>query len=444
MSAGRGAPRVEPFPFRLLEGLTRAEVAAARRLRRVASRAINLGKLSKELENILQVPVRARLKTVRQATAASLAALPGQAGGSVGVLLAPADRARARDGARVLVIAEPALAVTVTALALGRAPPPIVAAPATPAPELAGALAAIVRAVAARAHADAAPAVLHAGPGAPMLLDLAAAGTALAANLLAANLLAANLTVLVGDEAFSALVVVDGARMPADREARGPLDPPPWGFSSAALASLGPTPLALRVVVASCLATVGELARLAPGDVLLTGLTGWMAASAEELRAHGPRGRVALVAPRGEVGLVAELSGPGRLVLSAERVAMPLVATDATREPPPRGGNARMDPKDTAAHAQTAPLPLGPHDVLADVPLVVRVELGAAELSASAWADTRPGDVIALGRGIGEPVVLRVSGTEVARGELVVIEGELGVRVLSRAGARALGDEVAS
>ena len=89
MSAGRGAPRVEPFPFRLLEGLTRAEVAAARRLRRVASRAINLGKLSKELENILQAPVRARLKTVRQATAASLAALPGQAGGSVGVLLAP-------------------------------------------------------------------------------------------------------------------------------------------------------------------------------------------------------------------------------------------------------------------------------------------------------------------------------------------------------------------
>ena len=103
-----------------------------------------------------------------------------------------------------------------------------------------------------------------------------------------------------------------------------------------------------------------------------------------------------------------------------------------------------MDSKDTAAHAQTAPLPIGAHDVLADVPLVVRVELGAAELSASAWADTRPGDVIALGRGIGEPVVLRVSGTEVARGELVVIEGELGVRVLSRAGARALGDEVAS
>lgn len=422
--AGR-PPRVEPFPYRLLEGLTRAEVAAARQVRRVAARAINLGKLAKELDNILRAPVVARLKTVREATAASLAVLPE---GSVGVLLAPADRARARDGARVLVIAEPALAATAAALALGRAPPPLVAAPPAPTPELAGALAAIVRAVAARAHADAAPAVLHAGPGAPMLLDLASAGTALAANL----------TVLVGDEAFSVLVVVDAARIFADREARGPLDPPPWAFSGAALASLGPTPLALRVVVASCLATVGELARLAPGDVLLTGVPSPPLA---ELRAYGPGGRVTLVAPRAEVGLVAELSGPDRLVLSAERVAMPLVATDATGEPPPRG--ARMDPKDTA-HAQTAAPPLGAHDVLADVPLVVRVEIGAAELSASAWADTRPGDVLALGRGVGEPVVLRVSGTEVGRGELVAIEGELGVRVLSRAGARAQGDEVAS
>ena len=425
MSPGAGRPpRVEPFPFRHLEGLTRAEVSGARRVRRAVSRAVNLGKLSKEMENILRVPVVARLKTVREA---SLAVLPE---GSVGVLLAPADRAGARDGARVLVIVEPALAVTATALALGRAPPPLVAPPPAPAPELAGAFAAVVRAVAARAHADAAPAVLHAGPGAPLLLDLASAGTALAANLI----------VLVGDEAFSVLVVVDAARMLADREARGPLDPPPWAFSGAALASLGPTPLALRAVVASCVATVGELARLAPGDVLLTGAPSPPTA---ELRARGLAGRVTLVAPRGEVGLVAELSGPDRLVLSAERVAMPLVATDATGEAPPRGANARMDPKDTA-HAQTAAPPLGAHDVLADVPLVVRVEIGAAELSASAWADTRPGDVLALGRGVGEPVVLRVSGTEVGRGELVAIEGELGVRVLSRAGARASGDEVAS
>jgi flagellar motor switch protein FliM len=75
-----------------------------------------------------------------------------------------------------------------------------------------------------------------------------------------------------------------------------------------------------------------------------------------------------------------------------------------------------------------------PTDVLADVDIVVRVELGAAEIPASAWAKTRAGDVIALGRKVGEPVVLRVSGTEVAKGELVHVDGELGVRILSRTG----------
>ncbi|MBL9110216.1 MAG: FliM/FliN family flagellar motor switch protein [Myxococcales bacterium] len=75
-----------------------------------------------------------------------------------------------------------------------------------------------------------------------------------------------------------------------------------------------------------------------------------------------------------------------------------------------------------------------PIDALADVPLVVRVELGVAELSASAWAKTRPGDVLTLGRKVGDPVVLRVSGTEIAQGELVHVDGELAVRILSRSG----------
>ena len=71
-------------------------------------------------------------------------------------------------------------------------------------------------------------------------------------------------------------------------------------------------------------------------------------------------------------------------------------------------------------------------EVILDAPLVVRVELGAVTLTAREWASLGAGDVIALGRRVSEPIILRVAGVEVARGELVDIEGELGVRIRQR------------
>jgi flagellar motor switch/type III secretory pathway protein FliN len=64
-----------------------------------------------------------------------------------------------------------------------------------------------------------------------------------------------------------------------------------------------------------------------------------------------------------------------------------------------------------------------------EAPVVVRVELGTVILQAREWGALSPGDVIETGRRIAEPVVLRVAGQEVARGELVNIDGELGVRI---------------
>jgi type III secretion protein Q len=61
--------------------------------------------------------------------------------------------------------------------------------------------------------------------------------------------------------------------------------------------------------------------------------------------------------------------------------------------------------------------------------------VGAVTLSASEWALLGEGDVIALGRRVSEPVLLRIGGAEVARGELVDIEGELGVRIRERSRA---------
>ena len=64
-----------------------------------------------------------------------------------------------------------------------------------------------------------------------------------------------------------------------------------------------------------------------------------------------------------------------------------------------------------------------------DAPVVVRVEIGAVSLAARQWAALKPGDVLQTGRRIAEPVTLRIAGREVARGDLVSVEGELGVRI---------------
>ena len=65
-----------------------------------------------------------------------------------------------------------------------------------------------------------------------------------------------------------------------------------------------------------------------------------------------------------------------------------------------------------------------------DVPVELVVELARIELSLSELAALRPGEVLATGRAIGEHVVLRAGERVIARGELVDIEGEVGVRVL--------------
>ena len=74
---------------------------------------------------------------------------------------------------------------------------------------------------------------------------------------------------------------------------------------------------------------------------------------------------------------------------------------------------------------------------LEHAPVVVRVELGTVEMKAREWAELGPGDVIALGRWVGDPAILRVGGVELARGELVQVDGEYGVRILARTGLRA-------
>ncbi|MCD7709619.1 MAG: flagellar motor switch phosphatase FliY, partial [Clostridiales bacterium] len=68
-------------------------------------------------------------------------------------------------------------------------------------------------------------------------------------------------------------------------------------------------------------------------------------------------------------------------------------------------------------------------DLIMDVPLEVTVELGRTSKSISDILDFGPGKIIELNRIAGEPIDVLVNGKHVARGEVVVIEENFGVRI---------------
>jgi type III secretion system YscQ/HrcQ family protein len=69
------------------------------------------------------------------------------------------------------------------------------------------------------------------------------------------------------------------------------------------------------------------------------------------------------------------------------------------------------------------------NELLGELPIEVGCELGRVTMSGRELAQLRPGAVVPVGRPLAGPVDLTVGGRVVARGELVDVEGELGVRV---------------
>jgi flagellar motor switch protein FliN len=66
-----------------------------------------------------------------------------------------------------------------------------------------------------------------------------------------------------------------------------------------------------------------------------------------------------------------------------------------------------------------------------DIPVTLVVELGRLNLTLTRLGELKPGDVVELGRHAREPVELTSNGRLVARGELVQIDTDLGVRISS-------------
>ena len=69
-------------------------------------------------------------------------------------------------------------------------------------------------------------------------------------------------------------------------------------------------------------------------------------------------------------------------------------------------------------------------DVILDIDLPVVVRFGRTDLPLRTLTRLGPGSVIDLGRSPDEPVELMVSNRVVARGEVVIVGGNYGIRIL--------------
>jgi flagellar motor switch protein FliN/FliY len=83
-------------------------------------------------------------------------------------------------------------------------------------------------------------------------------------------------------------------------------------------------------------------------------------------------------------------------------------------------------PPANGAHADEGP---GDLSLVLDVPVELAVEIGRARMTIREMLAIAPGSIIALNRIAGEPVDLLVNGKRIARGEVVAIDEEFGLRV---------------
>lgn len=197
--------------------------------------------------------------------------------------------------------------------------------------------------------------------------------------------LVSDVTLLLEGRPFSLTVFVVGAETASVPEP--------------SLAQLGELTLRVPLVVGSVAVDRRELLGLETGGALLLG-------EGATIDGQG-RGHGILVGPQSERGISAELRPDGRLVVGE-----------------PAEARLSVEPaKPVTSDGETLT------DVLLETPVVVRVELGAVSMTAREWARLGAGDVIETAQRIAEPVVLRIAGREVGRGELVNVDGQVGVRI---------------
>jgi len=94
--------------------------------------------------------------------------------------------------------------------------------------------------------------------------------------------------------------------------------------------------------------------------------------------------------------------------------------------PVPGAGEVAYEPLAGGAVADVDPSDL---DMVLDVPVELTVEIGRTTMTIRETLEIGPGAIITLNKMTGEPVDLLVNGRRIARGEVVAIDEEFGLRV---------------
>jgi len=198
------------------------------------------------------------------------------------------------------------------------------------------------------------------------------------------------------------------ARMLVTVPERVPVRPP---RSKQLLAAMGATPRTLEHVIGAGYASVRSVTDLRVGDVVLVDA------------------RVRALAPAdARNGVPIELVTNEKLRIGRASISLapePLpVEKKAMTEPDSSGATVEMP----ALADESSPIA----EAIADMPVLVRVEAGSVTLPARDWASVEVGDVVVLDARVGDAVTLRVGGKVVGRGDLVEVDGSIGVRIVER------------
>ena len=125
----------------------------------------------------------------------------------------------------------------------------------------------------------------------------------------------------------------------------------------------------------------------------------------------------------------------GRVRIASERVEEPVAALDGLRD---KGMFVAVpllaDGEHQATFALQVTLPAtrsqrGSLDLLRHVAMEVTVEIGRTRMTVRELLSLHPGEVVELDRAAGAPADLLVNGTLIARGEVVVVDEDFGLRI---------------
>lgn len=102
-------------------------------------------------------------------------------------------------------------------------------------------------------------------------------------------------------------------------------------------------------------------------------------------------------------------------------------ALEASSPPPPPAHSETMEASPGASEVGASEINL---ESLLDVPVTLSVEIGRSKVPIRELISLNQGSVIELDRKVNEPLDLLVNGKLMARGEVVVVDGNFGLRLI--------------